>query len=176
MLMHSHVKQGERQLTDINKLCEEFSSLAITGMKATQDAINCEFVKSLDNSLPLASIIPQEISRVIINIMNNAFYAVKQKSLLSPEFMPVVSLTTQKQAKFISIQIKDNGEGISQKNIDKIFEPFFTTKPAGDGTGLGLSICYDIVKKHGGDIKVTSKENEFTAFTILLPVDRKSVV
>ena len=170
MLMHSHVKQGERQLTDINKLCEEFSSLAITGMKATQDAINCEFVKSLDNSLPLASIIPQEISRVIINIMNNAFYAVKQKSLLSPEFMPVVSLTTQKLPKFISIQIKDNGEGISQKNIDKIFEPFFTTKPAGDGTGLGLSICYDIVKKHGGDIKVTSKEKEFTAFTILLPV------
>jgi signal transduction histidine kinase len=129
--------------------------------------------KDLDNSLPHINIIPQDISRVILNIFNNSFYAVdeKKKSGGDSNYQPLVSITTKNTGDKALIVIRDNGKGIPEDIRDKIFNPFFTTKPTGSGTGLGLSISYDIiVKGHGGDLRVDSKSGEFTEFTIALPL------
>ena len=115
-------------------------------------------------------IVPQDIGRVLLNLYNNAFYAVSEKKLQIPEgYEPTVSVITRKLNGRVEIRVKDNGNGIPQKLIGKIFQPFFTTKPAGEGTGLGLSLSYDIIKAHGGEIKVETKEGEFTEFLIQLP-------
>ncbi len=173
MLQHSRAATAEKQSTDINKLVEEFFNLAYHGMRAKDPAFNCTMQKDLDNSLPHINIIPQDISRVILNIFNNSFYAVdeKKKGGGDVNYQPLVSITTKKTGDKALIIIRDNGKGIPDEIRDKIFNPFFTTKPTGSGTGLGLSISYDIiVKGHGGDLQVDSKAGEFTEFTISLPL------
>ena len=130
---------------------------------------------ALDPQLPSIDLIPQDFGRVLLNLINNAFYAVfeKQKkfaaSLGESNYQPIVYVTTRTDANKILISVKDNGNGIQEKNLDRIFQPFFTTKPTGQGTGLGLSLSYDIVKAHGGEIKVMTREGEYTEFIIELP-------
>jgi len=176
MLQHSRSEKAEKQLTDINKICDEFTGLAYHGVKAANPDFNCVVVKTFDPNLLLVNVIQQDISRVILNLLHNAFYAVKEKStdLKSQKseikYEPKVTISTIKELNNATIVIQDNGKGIPESIRQKIFEPFFTTKPSGEGTGLGLSISYDIIKAHGGDIKVNSKENEFTEFVISIPV------
>jgi len=171
MLQHSRSGAGEKQLIDINQLCEEYFNLAFHGKRATDAGFNCEMVKNLDNTLPQINCVVQDISRVILNLINNAFDAVRERKIegKTPNYKPSVTLTTQQINSSISITIKDNGKGIPQYIKEKIFEPFFTTKPAGQGTGLGLSLSYDIVKAHGGEMKVESFENDGAAFIFSLP-------
>ncbi|MFI5219848.1 MAG: cyclic nucleotide-binding domain-containing protein [Bacteroidia bacterium] len=175
MLEHSRTGTGEKQLTNINQLCTEYFNLAYHGMRAKNPEFNCELVKQLDNSLPEIKIVPQEISRVLLNLFNNAFYAVNEKSKESANskipYKPQISLITSSLNHFIAIKVIDNGTGIPDKIKEKIFEPFFTTKPTGQGTGLGLSLSFDIIKAHGGEIKVESKQNELTEFTVILSVE-----
>jgi len=173
MLQHSRASTAEKQITDINKLVDEFFNLAYHGMRAKDPAFNCSMQKDLAPDIPQIKIIPQDISRVILNIFNNSFYAVDEKKKVQDNgnYQPTVSITTKKTGDKVLIAIRDNGKGIPSDIKDKIFNPFFTTKPTGMGTGLGLSISYDIiVKGHGGDLKVDSKSGEFTEFTILLPI------
>jgi len=171
MLMHSRTGKGEKQLTDINALCEEAINLAYHSMRAKIPDFNCEIEKSFDKNLPQVKIIPQDISRVILNLLNNAFYATSPPTSFQRrgEFSPKVFISTIQQFNNLTITIRDNGIGIPENIRDKIFEPFFTTKPTGEGTGLGLSISYDIVKAHGGEIKVESEEGAGTEFNIILP-------
>ena len=172
MLQHSRTSTVEKQPTDINKLVEEFLNLAYHGMRSKDPGFNCTLEKHLGKDVPSIKIISQDISRVILNIFNNAFYAVDER-IKSGEsnYIPKVSITTEKKSNNIFIKIKDNGCGISKELKDKIFNPFFTTKPTGQGTGLGLSISYDIiVKGHDGDLTVDSVKGEFTEFTISLPL------
>ncbi|HRH66370.1 MAG TPA: two-component regulator propeller domain-containing protein [Bacteroidia bacterium] len=173
MLQHSRASAVEKQATDINKLVEEYFSLAYHGMKANDPAFNCTMEKKLDRTIPAIKIIPQDISRVILNIFNNAFYAVNERKKEGEKnYQPTVSITTQWTGNKAVIVIHDNGKGIVKEIRDKIFNPFFTTKPTGQGTGLGLSISYDIiVKGHGGEIKVDSVPGEYSEFTVLLPVN-----
>ena len=171
MLQHSRISAAEKTPTDINKLVEEFFNLAYHGMRAKDPSFNCTMEKNLSPNLPPARIIPQDISRVILNIFNNAFYAVDERGKAEGKnFQPVVSITTSSSNNNIEIRIKDNGKGIPAEIRDKIFNPFFTTKPTGQGTGLGLSISYDIVVKgHGGSIRAESEMGKFTEFVIILP-------
>jgi two-component system, NtrC family, sensor kinase len=127
---------------------------------------------NLDSNLPKASVIPQDIGRVLLNLFNNAFYAVHQKKKQNPEgYLPQVTLTTVNKSSFVEITVKDNGSGIPDNIKEKIMQPFFTTKPTGEGTGLGLSLSYDIVVKgHAGSIAIDTKEGEFTEFIVKLPL------
>ena len=177
MLAHSRGKAGEKQVTDINQLCDEIFNLAYHGMRASVPDFNCEMKKEFDQALPKINIIPQDISRVLLNLFSNAFYAVKEKSNKEQQqgvlnYLPQVLLKTKFFNDSVSIAIRDNANGIPEDIREKIFEPFFTTKPTGQGTGLGLSISYDIVTKgHRGELKVESKPGEFTEFIIRLPVN-----
>ncbi len=175
MLQHSRSGLGNKQLTDLNKLCDEFIGLAYHGMRARDSSFNTDILKSFDPALPKVNVISQDFSRVLLNITANAFYAVKKRGDEQPSgientYKPKVSISTVLQHRFVTITIRDNGTGIPANLKEKIFEPFFTTKPSGEGTGLGLSICYDIIKGHGGDIKIDSRENEFTEFVITIPI------
>jgi len=171
MLQHSRTSSGVKEVTDINQLAEEYLRLAYHGLRARDSSFNAKFESNFDTSIPSTSIIPQEIGRVILNIVTNSFYAVNQKKQTSADtYEPAVTISTQKDGNYISIHIRDNGNGIPEKIIDKIFQPFFTTKPTGQGTGLGLSLSYDIVKAHGGELKVKTKEGEGSEFIIELPV------
>ncbi len=175
MLQHSRSGLGNKQLTDLNKLCDEFVGLAYHGMRAKDSGFNTDILKSFDPALPKVNVITQDFSRVLLNLTANAFYAVKKRSENQPEatgikYLPKVSISTVLQRGQVVITIRDNGTGIPAGMKEKIFEPFFTTKPSGEGTGLGLSICNDIIEGHGGKIKVDSKENEFTEFVISIPV------
>jgi len=171
MLMHSRAGVSEKQITDINKLVTEFVELAYHGMRAKDSGFNCNIEKDLGKDLPKVKVIPQDISRVVLNIFNNAFYAVEdRKKSEGEDYKRVVKVRTYRSGNKVGIAIRDNGKGIPQDVKDKIFEPFFTTKPTGQGTGLGLSISYDIITKgHQGDLRVDSKQNEFTEFIIELP-------
>ena len=171
MLQHSRSGAGEKQLTDINQLCEEYLNLAFHGKRATDAGFNCEMVKNLDSTLPQINCVVQDISRVILNLINNAFDAVREREVegKTPNYKPTVTLTTQQIKNTISISIRDNGKGIPTHIQEKIFEPFFTTKPAGQGTGLGLSLSYDIVKAHAGELKIKSELIDFTEFSVILP-------
>jgi signal transduction histidine kinase len=171
MLQHSRSGSGEKQPIDINQLCDEYFNLAFHGKHATDAGFNCEMVKSLDYFLPQVNCVVQDISRVILNLVNNAFDAVRECELegKTPNYKPSVTLSTQQINNTISISISDNGKGIPLHIKEKIFEPFFTTKPAGQGTGLGLSLSYDIVKAHGGEMKLETKEWEGSEFVILIP-------
>ncbi|MBK7290564.1 MAG: GHKL domain-containing protein [Chitinophagaceae bacterium] len=169
MLQHSRSSSGVKEPTDINALCDEYLRLSYHGLRAKDKSFNAKFETDFDNSIGNINIISQDIGRVLLNLINNAFYAVteKKKSCVE-EYNPSVSVATKKINDKVEISVKDNGNGIPESVKEKIFQPFFTTKPTGQGTGLGLSLSYDIVKAHGGEIKVETKEGEGTAFTIQL--------
>ena len=172
MLQHSRSSSGVKELTDINALADEYFRLAYHGLRAKDHSFNAKFDTGFDPSVGKINIVPQEIGRAILNLMNNAFYAVGEKKKQQPiGYEPSVSLTTKKGNGKVEIAVKDNGNGIPKKVVDKIFQPFFTTKPTGQGTGLGLPLAYDIVKAHGGEIWVETKETESTTFTVQLPQD-----
>ena len=169
MLQHSRSSSGVKEPTDINALCDEYLRLSYHGLRAKDKSFNAKFETDFDNSIGNINIISQDIGRVVLNLLTNAFYAVDEKKKSGIEnYEPTVSISTKKINDKIEIRVTDNGNGIPQKVLDKIFQPFFTTKPTGQGTGLGLSLSYDIVKAHGGEIKVEAKEGEGTAFTIQL--------
>ena len=171
MLQHSRKSSGVKELTDINKLADEYLRLAYHGLRAKDKTFNAEMKTDYDETISKITIVPQDIGRVILNLITNAFYAVTEKKKQHPDnYEPTVSVSTKKINDKIEIRVKDNGNGIPQKVVDKIFQPFFTTKPTGVGTGLGLSLSYDIVKAHGGEINVETKEGEGSEFVIKLPV------
>lgn len=174
MLQHSRTGSNEKELVDINLLADEYLTLSYQGMRASLDNMHCTIEKNLEEGLPLINCVPQDLSRVILNLLNNAFYAVnekgKTKKLANENFNPIVKLTTSFSNNRLLICISDNGNGLSEKAKASLFQPFFTTKPTGVGTGLGLSISYDIVKAHGGEIKAQSIEGIGTTFIVILPV------
>jgi two-component system, NtrC family, sensor kinase len=186
MLQHSRSNTGHKEPTDINALADEYLRLSYHGMRAKdkslpdgQAGFNAEFKTEFDPNLPKINVNPQDIGRVLLNLINNAFYAVNARNVetthalslqTSSPYTPTVTVSTKNLGDRIEISVKDNGNGIPEEIKDKIFQPFFTTKPTGQGTGLGLSLAYDIVKAHGGEIRLESKENEGTEFTIILPV------
>jgi len=170
MLQHSRTSSGQKEPTDINALCDEYLRLAYHGLRAKDKTFNAEMKTEFDQGIGKINIIPQDIGRVILNLITNAFYAVNEKTKQNiTGYEPIVDVSTKKEGKNVLITVKDNGNGIPKSIVDKIFQPFFTTKPTGQGTGLGLSLSYDIVKAHGGEIKVETKENEGTGFLIILP-------
>ncbi len=171
MLQHSRTSSGKKEPTDINALCDEYLRLAYHGLRAKDKSFNAKFETDFDNSVGKINIIPQDIGRVILNLINNGFYAVmEKKNQTGDNYEPIVSVSTRKLNGEVEIRVRDNGNGVPQKILDKIFQPFFTTKPAGQGTGLGLSLSYDIVKAHGGEIKIDTKENEGSEFIVQLPI------
>jgi len=170
MLQHSRISSGQKELTDINALVDEYLRLAYHGLRAKDKSFNAKFETDFDNRIGKINIVPQDIGRVILNLINNAFYAVTEKrKQIGDSFEPTVSVSAKKINGRIEVRVKDNGNGIPQKVLDKIFQPFFTTKPTGQGTGLGLSLSYDIIKAHGGELKVETKEGEGVEFIIHLP-------
>lgn len=175
MLQHSRRSTGEKELTNINALADEYLRLAYHGLRAKDKSFNAALNTDFDSSIEKIKIIPQDIGRVILNLVNNAFYAVNEKIKQNiTGYEPVVSVSTKKNGKnsddyYVEIKISDNGNGIPKIIIDKIFQPFFTTKPTGQGTGLGLSLSYDIIKTHGGELKVESSDSSNTIFTVTLP-------
>jgi len=170
MLQHTRTSSGQKESTDISKLFDEYLRLAYHGMQAKDKDFKCDIVTEFDESIGKINVIPQDIGRVILNLVNNAFYAVNEKSKsAAQDYKPAIKVSTKKSADGIELSVADNGNGIPDKIKEKIFQPFFTTKPTGSGTGLGLSLSYDIVKAHRGEIKVETKENEGSAFIIQLP-------
>jgi two-component system, NtrC family, sensor kinase len=170
MLQHTRKSTGQKEPTDLNALAAEFLSLSYHGMQARDKEFHATTETNFDARIGKVAVVPQEIGKVLLNLFNNAFYAVhEQMKKLGDSYEPTVSVSTHKRANAIEICVKDNGMGISKSLQDKIFQPFFTTKPTGEGTGLGLSLGYDIIKAHGGELKVDSKENDGAAFIILLP-------
>lgn len=170
MLEHSRMSSGKKEPADINKIADEYLRLAFHGLRAKDKSFNAEIKTAFDDSLEKINVVSLDIGRVLLNLFNNAFYATNEKQKTAVEnYKPAVFVQTKKTNQNLEIRVEDNGNGIPQKIVDKIFQPFFTTKPTGQGTGLGLSLCYDIVKAHGGDIKVETKEGEGTIFIIVLP-------
>lgn len=171
MLLHSRGKSGERQPTDVNTLLQEYVNLAYHGLRARDTTFNVTIESDYDPSVGLVDAVPQELSRVFLNIIHNACYSVQQKKKdLGEKFVPTLSISTRNLGDRLEIHIKDNGKGISAETQSKIFDPFFTTKPAGEGTGLGLSLSFEIiVQQHKGEIKVNTEEGEFAEFIIVLP-------
>jgi two-component system NtrC family sensor kinase len=172
MLQHSRASSNVKEPTDINKLADEYLRLAYHGLRAKDKSFNADLVTHFTEGLPQASLVPQDIGRVLLNLFNNAFYAVKERQKAADQnFKPVVEVTTLLKEKSLEISVKDNGTGIPDDIKEKILQPFFTTKPTGEGTGLGLSLSYDIiVKAHSGKIDVKSKPGEGSEFKISLPV------
>ena len=171
MLQHSRSSSGVKEPTDINALADEYLRLAYHGLRAKDKSFNATMKTDFDLTIGNINIIPQDIGRVILNLITNAFYVVDEKKKQQPTgYEPTVSVSTKKINGKVKIRVADNGNGIPQKVLDKIFQPFFTTKPTGQGTGLGLSLSYDIVKAHGGELKVETKEGEGSEFVISLPV------
>jgi len=173
MLQHSRSSSGVKEPTDINALADEYLRLAYHGLRAKDKSFNATLKTDFDESIGKINIIPQDIGRVILNLITNAFYAVQspEQTQKQPDYNPTVSVSTKNMGIHVEIRVKDNGPGIPQNILDKIFQPFFTTKPTGQGTGLGLSMSYDIVKAHGGELKVETKENEGTEFCISIPTN-----
>jgi signal transduction histidine kinase len=170
MLQHSRSSSGVKESTDINKLADEYLRLAYHGLKAKNKSFNAKFETDFDSSIGKINVVAQDIGRVILNLVNNAFYAVNERSKQGVAgYEPTVIAGTRRLKGRIEISVKDNGYGIPDSIKEKIFQPFFTTKPTGEGTGLGLSLAYDIVKAHGGEIKVQSKQGEGTEFIVDLP-------
>ena len=171
MLQHSRSSSGVKEPTDINDLADEYLRLAYHGLRAKDKSFNATIKTDFDESIGNINVVPQDIGRVILNLITNAFYVVdeKKKQQLNG-YEPTVSIITKKIGDKVEVRVKDNGNGISPKVMDKIFQPFFTTKPTGQGTGLGLSLSYDIVKAHGGELKVETKEGVGSEFIINLPL------
>ncbi|WP_162055411.1 ATP-binding protein [Pontibacter pamirensis] len=171
MLQHARTSTGEKELTDINALVDEYLRLTYQGIRAKDNTFNVHLHTDFDNSIGKISIVPQDIERVLVNVFNNAFYSLQQKKKqLKGTYEPAVSILSKRFNDKIEIHVKDNGTGIPQEAIDKIFQPFFTTKPTGEGTGLGLSLSYDIIKAQGGQLRVETKEVEGATFIIQLPL------
>ena len=187
MLLHSRASTGQKEPTNINNLADEYLRLAYHGLRAKDKSFNSKMITDFDKTLGKINIVPQDIGRVILNLLNNAFYAVTERKnnldlegFKNPQgtgnpqgpFEPTVWISTKNLGHEVEIKVADNGNGIPQKIVDKIFQPFFTTKPTGHGTGLGLSLCYEIVTKgHEGDLHVESTEGEGSVFTIHLPLN-----
>jgi two-component system, NtrC family, sensor kinase len=172
MLQHSRSSSGSKEPTDINGLADEYLRLAFHGFRAKDKSFNVSTKTDFDSSVGKISVVPQDIGRVVLNLITNAFYAVSEKKKHSgSEYEPTVTLRTKRNTDHVLISVIDNGEGIPQKVLDKIFQPFFTTKPTGQGTGLGLSLSYDIVKAHGGELKVETKEGNGSEFIIRIPIN-----
>jgi signal transduction histidine kinase len=172
MLQHSRSSSGVKEPTDINALADEYLRLAYHGLRAKDKSFNSTMKTDFDESIGKINVLTQDLGRVILNLITNAFYAVTEKKKQGIEkYEPTVFVSTKKEGNKVMIKIRDNGMGIPGKVREKIFQPFFTTKPTGEGTGLGLSMSYDIITKgHGGEISVTTQEGEYTEFSILLPV------
>ncbi|MEZ5196800.1 MAG: ATP-binding protein [Bacteroidales bacterium] len=181
MLQHSRTSSGKKEPTDINALADEYLRLSYHGLRAKDKSFNADYKTEVDPNLPKVEVISQEIGRVLLNLINNAFHAVSEQkknlagsgnlSGLDNDYKPTVTVTTKNLGDRIEISVKDNGPGIPLKIRDKIFQPFFTTKPTGEGTGLGLSLSYDIITKgHGGELKVETEEGEGTEFMIQIPL------
>ena len=172
MLQHSRSSSGQKEPTDISALCDEYLRLAYHGLRAKDKSFNATLKTDYDDSIGKINVIPQDVGRVVLNLLTNAFYAVTEKKAVVTDegYEPLVTLTTKKSGNKVEISVADNGAGIPSTIREKIFQPFFTTKPTGQGTGLGLSMSYDIITKgHSGELKVESVENEGTTFTIILP-------
>ena len=180
MLQHSRSSTAEKEPTDINKLADEYLRLAYHGLRAKDKSFNATLETNFDETIDKINVIPQDMGRVILNLITNAFYACTERSrsaanerkntMKDEDFKPTVSVSTKKLKETIKISVKDNGNGIPRNVLDKIFQPFFTTKPTGQGTGLGLSMSYDIVTKaHGGELIVKTEEGEGTEFIIKIP-------
>ena len=180
MLQHNRSNNGVKEPTDINSLADEYLRLAYHGLRAKDKSFNATLDTDYDETIGNINIVPQDIGRVILNLITNAFYAVDEKKKasleksslqnLTSQYEPTILVSTKKIGNKVEIKVADNGNGIHQKVLDKIFQPFFTTKPSGQGTGLGLSLSYDIVKAHGGKLKVETIEGEGTEFIFLLPI------
>jgi signal transduction histidine kinase len=170
MLQHSQSGAGIKELTNINGLTDEYLRLAYHGYRAKDNSFNVVLKTNYDDTIGKINIIPQEIGRVLLNMYNNAFYATHEKTKERiAGFEPLVSVCTKMNDHKVEVRVKDNGNGIPPNILNKIFQPFFTTKPTGQGTGLGLSLSYDIIKAHGGELKVESKEGEGSEFVVLIP-------
>jgi signal transduction histidine kinase len=171
MLLHSRGKSGERMPTDLNALLAEHVNLGYHGMRATDSSFNIKIESDYDQSMQLVNVIPQDLSRVFLNTINNACYSTHQKKKeLRDAYFPILRVSTKDLGDKAEIRIWDNGKGIPKTVLEKIFNPFFTTKPAGSGTGLGLSISFDIVvQEHQGQVTVDSKEGEYAEFVITIP-------
>ena len=172
MLQHSRSSDGKKEPTNINALADEYFRLAYHGLRAKDKTFNATLKTDFDKSIGKVNIAAQDIGRVILNLITNAFHAVDEKKKSGAgNYEPTVTVSTKKEGAKLEIKVADNGNGIPEEVKDKIFQPFFTTKPTGEGTGLGLSLSYDIIKAHGGELKVETREKEGTEFTIRLPID-----
>ena len=172
MLAHSRGSSGERQSVDLNAVIEEALNLAYHGARAQDQDFNITLKRELDPSLARIELVPQDMTRVFLNLFGNGFYAANKRRQQTddPAFRPALTVATRDLDDAVEIRVRDNGVGIASEHRDKLFQPFFTTKPTGEGTGLGLSISYDIVtQQHGGTIEVDSRVGEFTEFTVRLP-------
>jgi two-component system, NtrC family, sensor kinase len=170
MLQHARQGASEKQLTDVNALVDEYLRLSYQAVRTRDGSFHTGIKTSFDERIGKVAMVPQDIGRVFLNLFQNAFYAVHLRQKQESErFEPAVSVTTKRLNSKVEIKVSDNGSGIPAAIIGKIFQPFFTTKPTGEGTGLGLSLSYDIVKAHGGEIRVKSEENKGTVFSVLLP-------
>jgi two-component system NtrC family sensor kinase len=170
MLQHSKSSTGIKSPADLNALADEYLRLAYHGFKTKEKAFKAAIKTNFDKTIGEVNIVSQEIARVLLNLYNNAFYSVSEKMIINPNgYEPKVEVNTKKTGEMILITVKDNGNGIPEKVMEKIFQPFFTTKPTGQGTGLGLSLSYDIIKAHGGEIKAKTVEGEFAEFVVILP-------
>jgi two-component system NtrC family sensor kinase len=172
MLQHSRASSSTMEPTDINNLADEYLRLAYHGLRAKDKSFNADLVTHFEEGMAAVNMVPQDIGRVLLNLFNNAFYAVQKKQRTGiAGYKPTVEVSTERKGNAVEIKVKDNGTGIPEEIKDKILQPFFTTKPTGEGTGLGLSLSYDIiVKTHGGQIDIESVEGEFTAFIVKLPL------
>jgi two-component system, NtrC family, sensor kinase len=170
MLQHSRSSNNIKEQVNINVLADEYLRLAYHGLRARDKSFNATMKTDYDESIGNITAVPQDIGRAILNLITNAFYVVNEKKKARPDnYEPTVTVSTQKIDNKVEVKVKDNGSGIPPKVLDKIFQPFFTTKPTGQGTGLGLSLCYDIIKAHGGELKVETQEGVGTTFIVLLP-------
>ena len=172
MLQHSRTGTGEKESTNINKLTDEYFRLAYHGLRAKDKSFNATLETNFDETIGKIDVVRQDIGRVILNLFTNAFYAVDEKKSISElkDYKPTVAVTTEKSKNKVIITVRDNGNGIPKKALDKIFQPFFTTKPTGQGTGLGLSMSYDIIKAHKSELTVNTEKGKFTEFKISLPI------
>ena len=178
MLEHSRTSTGQKEPTDINVLADEYLRLSFHGLRAKDKTFNSDFKTDLESNLPLIEAVPQDLGRVFLNLINNAFYACDERTKKNMEigdsnsYKPLVIVSTNKIGEYIEVRVNDNGSGISPENLSKIFQPFFTTKPTGKGTGLGLSLSYDIITiGHGGTLVVESNQEIGTTFIVKLPIN-----
>ena len=171
MLQHSRSGDGKRESTDLNALADEYLRLAYHGLRAKDKSFNAQIRTEFDPNTGSMELIPQDMGRVLLNLLTNAFYAVNEKSRMGKasengSYKPAVTVRTKRENGLLELSVSDNGGGIPKQVQDKIFQPFYTTKPTGQGTGLGLSLSYDIVKAHGGELSVETQEGEGTTFFI----------